>query len=579
MNTTLPGDHDRWVRSAAIGILALVAAWLLASLYLNRIELDDGYATIVNSQHFLGVTDGLFWQRGPMLAWLLMPAELLANRLGLHPLSVWPHHLTMALLHMAYLAGVWMLLKRHFGARLQTLLAFVAALPTVLFFSYAPFISHDLFPGVILLLMLILAGEQVAQPRRSRWLLLVALGTMMILVKQTYLLFWVAVCGAVAITLQLGDRRGRPSIIPVLQLCMAALASALIAWLVYSWVLRYAFGEHPLLLGPWLQYRGVVEYAQKTGPIDQTFSPWLYARNLSAYGYLAMSLALPGLVLCLRSGRALQQNVAIAWIMLAMSMQLLEFKEVRYLGYLAPLTAVLVATALEKIIHFRRGYLYAALIVLAADLVGATQEALRIREPYYREAMSSFLELFPRKEELRGQVFLQVPMSFISPVRHSFWRDRFHRITHVNLDQLRLLHSYDPSSVGVFEEQRLTGPRAVQPGDTVIFSNDVLMRQPPFQIDNRPLGLEWFSQKFTVAERITLTRVGSDYALQETSGQPVLLLGAIGVTQAPILIRNKVPTADVDSLRGTNDAPDRLSLLGFRVKAQCNAAGCRQFEP
>jgi hypothetical protein len=260
-------------------------------------------------------------------------------------------------------------------------------------------------------------------------------------------------------------------------------------------------------------------------------------------------------------------------------MQMVQFKEVRYLGYLAPLTAVLVAAALENIIRFRRGYLFVALLVLAVDVIGAANEAMRIRAPYYREVMSNFLELFPRKEELRGNLVYRLPMSFISPERHSFWRDLFHRITHVNFDHLRLLHGYDASSMRNINEEVLTDLPQVQPGDIVIFSNDILTRHPPLRIDNQPLALELFEQKFTVAERVTLTRVGTDYALLETSGQPILLLNATGVTYPSMRVRDKVPAAEVDRLRGITDAPGQLSLLGFRIKAVCDAAGCRRIVP
>lgn len=75
----------------------------------------------------------------------------------------------------------------------------------------------------------------------------------------------------------------------------------------------------------------------------------MYLRNLFAHGYLAVALALPGLFFCLRSGNIRRQSVAVAWLVLVTFMQLLEFKEVRYLGFLAPLTALLVVAALDAI--------------------------------------------------------------------------------------------------------------------------------------------------------------------------------------------------------------------------------------
>lgn len=128
MATDLSDASSRHVDLAIRAILWLITAWLVATLYFVRIDFDDGYSTIVNSQYFLGISRDYFWQRGPLVAWLLVPAEFLANLLGLGAFNVLPHHATMIAIHMAYLVGVWIMLKREFGAHTHTLLAFVAAI-------------------------------------------------------------------------------------------------------------------------------------------------------------------------------------------------------------------------------------------------------------------------------------------------------------------------------------------------------------------------------------------------------------------------------------------------------------------
>jgi len=428
---------------------------------------------------------------------------------------------------------------------------------------------------LILLLMLKLSDDFVDRPSSARWLALVALGLAAMLVKQTFALFWIAVGLAYAISLQFGATRGRASIKPLAVLAGASMTSVALAWLIYSWVLVGSFGEHPFLLGPWLQYQGVLANVEQGGDLAQTFPPTLYLRNLSALGYLAMTLALPGAFLCLRSGNRLQRSIAIAWIVLLLVMHLLQFKEVRYLGFLAPLTAFLVVAAIDAIVDFRRGYLALILLVGSVDAAGVGREALRIVQPYYRSEVADFLGLFPARDELRGPLVMGVPMSFIAPDRHAFQFDRFHRITHVVIDHLVHLLGYDPAQMLVINDESLIDAPIVGPGAIVIFSNDILTRRPPFRADNRPPGLERFIQNFTIAEQVTLTRSGDDYVLQQAEARPVMLLRVAGVEMKPLVVHDRIAAADVDRLRGITGAPSQITLLGFRIQAYCDMHGCQ----
>lgn len=570
---TLIGDQR--VKWLARLILAGMGAWLATAVVLVNLELDDGYATIINSQYFLGISDGYFWQRGPMLAWLLMPAEYLANLFDLPAFAVWPHHALTALMHLGYVVGVWWLLTRHYGTRAAVLLGFVAAIPSVVFFSYAPFISHDILPGLLLLSMLFIADEYVSKRKSSSLVWLVVIGVSAILIKQTYAVFWLAVGAGSALSLQLGEFRGRKSLPTLLQLAAAALVSVVIAWLIYSWVLLESFGPHPFLLGPLLQYQGILENVQQGGPLEQTFYPWLYLRNLSAYGFLAMALVLPGAWLCLRSRNPLAVSVALSWLILALLMQLLKFKEVRYLEYLAPLTAFLVVAAIDAIVKFRRNYRVALLLLLSVDAYAVVREAMRIDHPFYGRVVDEFLGLFPAPGEVSGRVIISAPLTFVSPDRYAFQNDRFHRITHINADQVRYLRGYALGQMARVEDETALDTPAVLPGSIVIFSNSVPSRRPPFRADNLPQGIESFSQSFTVAERIDLVRDGDEYVLQQLAAQPVLLLRAPGASAKAVFVSERIAAASIASLRGLESLPERLTLLGFRVRAYCDISGCR----
>ena len=173
--------------------LVAISLWLFIAAGATDIDYSDGYAAIANAQHFLGLSDGYFGQRGPLMALLLVPAEWAANRLGLHPLDIRPHHFTLALVQVVYLIFVVRILLKEYRDRRSVLVAFLISIPTFIFFSYSPFLSHDIFPGVLFLAMLALAERFAVRPRINVWLALVVTGIAVALVKHTYALCWVAV--------------------------------------------------------------------------------------------------------------------------------------------------------------------------------------------------------------------------------------------------------------------------------------------------------------------------------------------------------------------------------------------------
>ncbi len=569
--------NEKQVHGAYYLVLGLIAAWLLLSLAWVNMEFDDGYATIANSQHFLGISSGYFWQRGPLIAWLLMPAEAVANGLGLRPLDVRPHHVVMVLIHLGYLFGVWRLLVSHFGARASVLCAFVAAVPSFLFFSYAPFISHDLFPGLLALYMLKLGHDFMLEQSWRRWLALVVLGTALALVKHTYALVWIAVFLANGVVALWMEPLRRKLVRPLLALAAGALTTGVLTWLIFAIVLRNSFGATPFLLGPWRQIQLIVSHVSDAGVISELIYQPLYFRNLAAYGLLAMALVLPGLYFSLRRGARLQRVVAIAWLVLFAAMQFIQFKEVRYLGYLAPMTAFVIIPAITALVNLRRAYVWLLVALFAFDLFAIVGEAARLRSPYYREEITGFFASLPSKAELDAPLVMTFPLSFVSPEPYAFHRDRFHRITNLIGDQVRFLHGYDEQSMRVVEvEEKLDLP-LVPPGSRLFFVNDVATRGPPFRADNRP-GLEaTFAQFLAVAEMVELERVGDEYRLLRQTSQPVALFKAAGVTAGPLYSLAAFKVEDVRRLRGLKDTPERLRLLGFRIQNFCNIGGCRGY--
>jgi len=553
---------------------ATIGAWLIWSLFVVNIEFDDGYATIVNSQYFLGISNDYLWSRAPMLAWLLMPAEWVANALDLHPLDVRPHHLLMATIHLAYFWGVWRLLRARFGNNPSTLIAFAAAIPTVVFFCYAAFISSDLFPGLIALAMLLLADRHSARPRLWTWLALVALGAFAALVKHMYGAIWLAVLVAHACLAAVGRKRDWISLV---QLGLGAAVSGLIFWFAYALVLAGSFPEVALPLRPLQQMRAVVAAFQQEGPIASIIYQWVYLKNLSIYGILAMALVLPGVILSWRSGDRLQRSIAIAWIVLFAVMHAVSFKEARYLAYLAPLTAFLIAPVVAQLLRWQRLYLLPIGIVLLVDLGFSAREAARIAAPFYQNQVNEFLAILPPASALNAPIITTRYLSFLTPDKYAFFGDRYHRIVNLNHDQIRLLYGYPVRMVHTFANVRALTPGAFSPGSILIYVNDVAARVPPIQSDNRTTLQPYFVQLIAVAETLDLRRDGDAYRWGAVSKQPIMLLRADGVDAEPLTSFDRFPVAETRTLLGLEGSPEHLQVLAFRIHALCDLSGCRRY--
>ncbi|GMU44567.1 MAG: hypothetical protein DYH17_14125 [Xanthomonadales bacterium PRO6] len=549
--------------------LTFVVLWLAWSLTQVRIEFDDGYTVIANAHYFLGDNPDYFWQRGPLLPLLLLPAAWVAQALALHPLDTWPYHTVVVALHAMYLVGCWRLLERYHGGGVGSGLAFLAALLTPVFFGYAAFISQDILPGLIGLLMVLLTAVFLVRPGWRVWLTLVGLGALVTLFKQTYAMFWAATLVA---AFGASIRRGRRfPWTPLALLFAAAAASAVLAWLAYALSLSGSFQNTPQLLRPLVQSRAFLAYFQQEGPITEIIWQWVYLRNLHAHGIAAMVLVLPALVLALRHCDLLQRMVAIAWIALFAGMQLLAFKEVRYLAMLAPLTAFLLAPLLQRMWQERRACAVALCALLAVDLARGLAEASRLAHPFYREALIGFFADLPspaQEFELVGTRHL----SFLTPESYAFRGDRYHRILNLNVEQIRALYGYRSDQVRRFRDPSRLRMEMVAPGAWLLFANEVAARVPPLAADNRTTLTADFLQLLGVAETVELVRDAGSYRIQEAGAARWFMLPT-RAGDAPRFFVRSMSEADLAGLLGRSPG-DRERLTAFRVKAYCRLAGC-----
>jgi len=345
---------------------SIVTVWLLACAFLVSGEYGDGYQTIANSRYLFGDSPSYYLHRGPLAAIALWPVEILVELFDVGPFEVTPYHLYSAVLHSVYLLGCWWAIRKTGASPIARIIAFVAAITTVAFYCFAPYLSHDILPGLLFLLMIYIANRWISEGSRVDALLLVSIGAAVVLIKQTYALFWVVIVayGAMALLLRWDD--GRVDWRKFGALTGLAALSAGLTWIGYAWFTADEWSYVPWYFRPWELAIAVSGTFGKSA--DIVFPADLYLRNLHNFGVLAMVLVLPGVIIALRGKNARLRMIAACWLMSAIAIQFVTFKEVRYVLFLAPLTAVLIVPAIEWATK-RRALLIAIVLVVAADQV------------------------------------------------------------------------------------------------------------------------------------------------------------------------------------------------------------------
>jgi hypothetical protein len=167
---------------------------------------------------------------------------------------------------------------------------------------------------------------------------------------------------------------------------------------------------------------------------------------------------------------------------------------------------VLLLPVLRQIWQGRPLYRGAVLAILGIGLALAVPEALRLRDPYYRQSVFEFLEPLPIAGPLPGRIIAGGPLSFVSPEAHAFFADRYHRITHLMPEAVIVFYDYPADrfwKIGSTAEVRL---QQIRPGDIWLLTSSLLIRQKPFVRGNRQ-GLDpSFFQLLAVAETVDLER-------------------------------------------------------------------------
>ncbi|MBN2449214.1 MAG: hypothetical protein JXR77_02425 [Lentisphaeria bacterium] len=456
---------------------AIPMAWLWLAAATVMVEPYDGYDTICNARYFAGEAPFYITNRGPLLALLLVPCRLLARGLDLHPLDPRPYHAVTALLHSILLGGVFLILRRRHACGIAGMMAFAGAMLCFVFFSYAPFLSHDLLPGGMLLGMLLLERRYSrGRSRAAAWTGLCALGATAALLKPTLGVLWVCVLAAAAPD-ALADRRGTwsPGRAAWCGLAAGAFLSAMVYWLVMGVVLGGTYRETALWLRPWEQ---LVELGGQYSGKGVRFPLWVYVRNLPFYGLLTSAMVPVGLALGWRRGGT-GRSTALAWVAGFVAMHIPGMREVRYIAFLMPVSALLCAEALEWVLQRRNGRVLAG-ILLGFDALVAGREALRLTDPFYRHNPAmELLEVLGSPEARPSPVYLYRILSFMPHRNSPFAGDRYHRLFHLGVHHVHILFDYQRGQVRqVRELGELAGMAASQPRSVILLARNSFVNPP-----------------------------------------------------------------------------------------------------
>lgn len=563
----------RLVTTLSIAMLASLGFWLAWSAMTVTADSEDGYATLVNSLFYLQRGDHFLMYRPPLMSILLMPAELLKSALQLQPMDMRAAHAVMALFNLGYLVGLWRLLVREYGQQVPVLMAYTAAVLTPVFFSYAPFLNFDIFPGLLVLWMVRLAARHLQEPSFRSWAGLVVLGTTLALIKQTFALIWVSLVIVTPVAL-LMQKATRAQWLIVRQLLLGAVLSGLLTWIGYSMALASAMSADPFWLRPWLQISLITDNYQSEGGAWAAFYAWVYLQNLWAYGLLAVALVIPGLGLCLMRGSLFERLVGLVWIFLIIAFHLTPYKEVRYLSILAPLTAVLLVPVLRLIWQRNGSYRALAALVLLAGLWLSLLEATRIRDPFYSHGMTAFFEPLPQPEEFKGKLIFDRPLSFVSPESSAFFGDRYHRIMHMTLSPIVSFYGYVPGQY--LEVDKITEVTAdrVGLGDIAILASGALGRVAPFERGNKTRLAQDFLQIVGLAETVTLMRSPEGYRIGSVEPGAEYLIVASQPDTLPSLATSILSEGEAARLFGWTQLPERAEVMAFRIMRSCTLSGC-----
>ncbi|CAK0776118.1 putative Glycosyltransferase family 39 protein [Gammaproteobacteria bacterium] len=564
------------VRHWTTVILVILGIWIVSSAYFVNIESADGYGLVANAQYLLGQIDQYFADRGPLGSVLLIPARWMATYLELPAFDVRIQHLFYGSLHVFYIWGVYALIRRYHVDEVAVLVAFLATIPSFIFFSYAPFLSVDIYPGVIFLSMILLAQAFGTQPTWGTWTLLMLLGTAAPLIKHTYALFWFVVVITHGIPLLLAGLYRR-----ALWLLGGAITSAGLTWLVLSMVMARSYPKFPPLLLPYYQIMAITSHYT---PDAEAIRPWwFYFRNFApGYGTLATILVPIGIFSAIHDRDSLTRRVVAAWILAFLIMILIPYKEARYLAFLAPLTAFFVVFPISLVLQHHRRWLPVMIFLLVIDTARSAIEASNIYSDFFASnPVVRFLRVIDDTLGYKRPILMATSLSFASRVYSPLIDDRYHRVFHVHAETIKWLYN-NPNMTDLVELRSASARDVLQQPEIFPEKTVLLLANSPLL--HKTGDHEFFFPRDHIqiaayTERVIYEKIGGRYIRDDkgaSSGPLIVIRHGAGNNQQSLIPLDKALSED--SIKALGYVPaDTTEVWGVRITAMCKVDQCEFF--
>lgn len=303
--------------------------------------------------------------------------------------------------------------------------------------------------------------------------------------------------------------------------------------------------------------------------LSSLFASDLYVRNLPNYGIAAMLLILPGLVLAFRGSDSRLRLIATCWLLTAIVMQLISFREARYLAFLAPLSAMLIVPVVQ--VALRRNVTAIAIVAL---VVLDQYRGMAVAAGEITSTASVNVMRFINAPVGNGKVISSRLLSFVYSSASPLIRDRYHGIYHLTPELFERLYE-GRLDVEFLADPRDPGLAGIAPGDRIFYSNNSMVRQPPWNEKNTPRDIGDFVMISGTAASMVLVLRNDRYEREDDDGRYVLFLPAAAVgQQMPSLTNGPLALGTAATLFGDIEEHDRLSVTGVIVDALCRGDSC-----
>jgi hypothetical protein len=490
-----------------------------------------------------------------------------ASALQMATYDLRPYHITMALLHIVYLIGTYALLAKEFGRNFPTLFAFAIAVPNFIFFSYSPFVSHDIFPGVLLLAMVVYTGEYLREWNIKSLAILVIAGALAATIKHIYGIFWIAILFSYFLLAFLAKRKEK-ELLKWSELFALSIVSGIIAWLLMSWSLRGLYQDTIFLLKPLKQLEYLAD-AYGTHP----FPIWIYFANAWAYGIIAVALLPIGLWMSWK-GNLTQRIAFLSFTTIILIMHVIEAREVRYLAPLSPLAAYLAVPAIRLISHkiTARLSLVALLLITALPFhqYSISMEAIRIFNPFYQRGQLDKIQ--SQLTSPKGVLFLTNTrkMSFTSPFSTPFRGDPYHQIFHIEIHHLPFLLGNESINVSQFNHPAELEFLEDWPDQTVIHITNAILANSTTWEREPPIGLEGFYRIFLIDDHVSIVAGKNNLTALDSKNnildENVMMEKQTNITIhsneiAHLLSTAQYPRIHTDTEHSSNNSTYRIHIL------------------